>query len=198
MRSPGDRPYRGVPMTVRREARRQRLIDAAFVVYGRVGYAGATVRLICAEAGLTARYFYESFTDPQALLLAAFEAAIGNLDQILRGALAAAPPDQESRLRAVLTAYYGRLRDDAAVARVFLADMHGASPAIDAHFRAVLHQFGAAFVEITPKIANAPPIFADGLGGGLNQIALAWTDSGYGATLEAVVDAALLLFAGVR
>lgn len=195
MRSPGDRPYRGVPMTERREARRQRLIDAAFLVYARVGYSGATVRLICAEAGLTARYFYESFANPEALLLAAFEAAIGNLDQILRAALAAAPPDQESRLRAVLTAYYGRLRDDA---RVFLADMHGASPAIDAHFRAVLHQFGAAFVEITPNIADAPPIFADGLGGGLNQIALAWTDSGYSATLEAVVDAGLLLFSGVR
>ena len=198
MPKPRDRPYRGVPMTERREGRRQRLIEAAFVVYARVGYSGATVRLICAEAGLTARYFYESFADTEALLAAALEAAIGNLDRILRAALADAPPDSQSRLRAVLSAYYGRLRDDAAVARVFLADLHGVSPAIDAHFRAVLHQFGAAFVEITPKIAKAPSLFADGLGGGLNQIALAWTESGYRATLEQVVEAALLLFSGVQ
>lgn len=193
-----DRHYRGVPLSARREERRQRLIAAAFTVYARVGYSGATVRLICAEAGLTPRYFYESFSDPVALLATAFEVAIAHLNTLLRAALVDAAPDPSSRLRAVLTAYYARLRDDAAVARVFLAEMHGVSPALDARFRAVLHGFGASFAEILPAIADAPAVFADGLAGGLNQIALAWVDSQYAARLDDVVDAALLLFAGVR
>ncbi len=193
-----DRTYRGVPLAARREERRQRLIAAAFAVYAREGYSASTVRMICSEAGLTPRYFYESFADPTALLLVAFEVAISHLELILRAALADAQASQEARLRAVLTAYFRRLKDDGAVARVFLAEMHGLSPEIDGRFRVALNAFGRSFAEITPKLADAPPAFADGLAGGLNQIALAWTEGGYKWKIDDVVDSALLLFKGVQ
>jgi AcrR family transcriptional regulator len=188
------RTYLGRSEAQRREERRARVLAAAFVVYAREGLAGATVRLICAEAGLTPRYFYESFADPIALLLAAFEEAIAHLELILRTALNSAPEDPEARLKAVLTAYYARLRDDAAVARVFLADMHGRNEMVDARFRKALQGFGRSFREIVPDMAKAPALYDDGLAGGLNQIALAWAHSGHSEPLTEVVEAALRLF----
>ena len=66
------RRYGGIALEDRQAERRNRLIRAAIEVSARVGREGASVALICAEAGLTARYFYESFANRDALFLAAF------------------------------------------------------------------------------------------------------------------------------
>lgn len=193
-----DRAYRGQSMTERRATRRAQLIAAANLVYRRDGYARATVRAICSEAGLTERYFYESFDGPEALLAATLADNIRGLDAILRAALARPAPAETDALHAVLTAYYGRLQEDAAGARVFLAEIQGISPAIDAQFRAAVRGFGVAMEEILPALATAPRLLADGLAGGLIQIALAWIAGGYREPVEEAVDAAARLFASVR
>src|ERR1700751_6355680 len=69
----GQRHYGGHSTEERRRARRERLIEAATRVYGEVGYRNATVKAVCEAAGLTERYFYESFANSEALLVAAFE-----------------------------------------------------------------------------------------------------------------------------
>lgn len=69
-----------------------RLVDAAVEVFGTSGYRSATVGKICETAGLTKRYFYESFDDSEALLLAAYASVTDRLrDSVLRGAGRAAP-----------------------------------------------------------------------------------------------------------
>ena len=73
------RTYKGASNEERRTERRQKLLDAAMKVYGAVGYHGATVKAICAEAGLTERYFYESFEKGEALLAAAYLAVMERL-----------------------------------------------------------------------------------------------------------------------
>ena len=55
------RPYRGVSATDRRDQRRQRLIDAGLQLFGTRGIAAVGIVDVCAEAGLTKRYFYENF-----------------------------------------------------------------------------------------------------------------------------------------
>ncbi len=57
----------------RRAERRARLIHAAFETWGDSGWAAVTMRGVCAKAGLTDRYFYESFTDRDALLAAVWD-----------------------------------------------------------------------------------------------------------------------------
>ncbi|MGJ3646952.1 TetR/AcrR family transcriptional regulator [Sphingomonas sp. GlSt437] len=192
------RSYRGHSLAERQKARRAALIAAANAVYRRDGFAATTVRAICREAGLTERYFYEAFDGPHALLAATFADNITGLDAILRAAVDAAPAGEEAALRAVLRAYYGRLREDAAGARVFLVEIQGISPAIDAQFRAALRGFGQAMQTILPRLSDAPPLLADGLGGGTIQIALAWMADEYAEPLDGVVEAAVRLFAGVR
>ena len=52
--------------------RRERLLDAALRVYGTRGYHSTTVKAVCDAAGLTERYFYESFPNGEALFLALY------------------------------------------------------------------------------------------------------------------------------
>src|SRR5256885_16518468 len=66
------RRYAGASAVERRDERRARLLAAGLDALGTDGYAGATVRGVCARARLTPRYFYESFDDLDALLVAVF------------------------------------------------------------------------------------------------------------------------------
>jgi AcrR family transcriptional regulator len=62
------RPYRGVSAEDRRTERRARVKSACLDVVGEQGVTEVTVEAVSARAGLTKRYFYESFTDLDALL----------------------------------------------------------------------------------------------------------------------------------
>jgi AcrR family transcriptional regulator len=67
------RPYRGVAADDRVATRREALIDAALEVFAAEGWAALSARRVSEQAGLTRRYFYESFADLDALIGAAFE-----------------------------------------------------------------------------------------------------------------------------
>ncbi|MGZ5402962.1 MAG: TetR/AcrR family transcriptional regulator, partial [Aeromicrobium sp.] len=54
--------YRGVTAADRAADRRERLFEATLEVWGRDGGPSVTMTRICAEAGLTERYFYENFS----------------------------------------------------------------------------------------------------------------------------------------
>src|SRR6204780_5102217 len=73
------RPYRGVSATDRRGQRRRQLIDAGLQLFGTRGIAAVGIVDVCAEAGLTKRYFYENFASIDALADAVFEHVTGNL-----------------------------------------------------------------------------------------------------------------------
>jgi AcrR family transcriptional regulator len=88
------RPYRGVAAGDRVANRREALIDAALEVFAAEGWAALSARRVCEQAGLTRRYFSESFDDVDALIGATFERISGEVAAALRGAVAAgdAPP----------------------------------------------------------------------------------------------------------
>ena len=58
------RPYRGIKPDDRRAERRARLLDAGLSILGsEAGPEAVTVRGVCRQSGVSARYFYESFSD---------------------------------------------------------------------------------------------------------------------------------------
>ena len=113
------RPYRGISAEERRAGRRAKLIEAGLDLLGTRGLAGTTMTAVCAHAGLTERYFYESFRDRDELLLAVFDAATAEMDESMFTALAAAPPDLMERCRAAAGAMIGVLTDDPRKARLY-------------------------------------------------------------------------------
>ncbi|MDT8913000.1 TetR family transcriptional regulator [Amycolatopsis sp. PS_44_ISF1] len=113
------RPYRGVGARQRQEQRRARLLSACREVVGSAGVEGVTVEAVCAEAGLTKRYFYESFTDRDLLLTAVYDEMAGGLREALVAAAATAPADTAARVEAGAAALTDTLTADRHAARVF-------------------------------------------------------------------------------
>ncbi|KAA0102154.1 TetR/AcrR family transcriptional regulator [Mycolicibacterium sp. P1-18] len=92
------RPYRGVQARDRVAERRRRLLDAGLELLGGTdGPPDLTVRAVCAHAGITARYFYESFTDKDALVAAVFDRVVADIAATTQAAVAAAPPEEQNR-----------------------------------------------------------------------------------------------------
>lgn len=69
--------WSGVPLQDRQALRRGELIAAGIALLGGAAGPALTVRAVCREAGLTERYFYESFTDRDEFVRAVYDEVCG-------------------------------------------------------------------------------------------------------------------------
>ncbi|HET7689017.1 MAG TPA: TetR/AcrR family transcriptional regulator [Nocardioidaceae bacterium] len=122
------RRYGGKSADERRTERRSALIDAALAIWEEQGWAAVTMRGVCARAGLTDRYFYESFTDRDELLATLWDQM---RDETLTMALSARegirdrPPLEQ--LRAVQLAVLHHIHDEPARAQIIFGDHAGSA-----------------------------------------------------------------------
>ena len=94
------RPYRGIEASERIDQRRRRFLDAGLDLLGADDPDGVfTVRAVCRRSGLTARYFYESFTDKDEFVAAVFDAALADIAGTTQAAVAASPAPEQTRVR---------------------------------------------------------------------------------------------------
>ena len=183
----------------RRAARRGQIMRAAIAMYGETGYRTATVKAVCAAAGLTERYFYESFVNSEDLLCQCFVQVNADLMVKIRAAAGGPADSVLERLRAGLLVYLNELRTHRAAARLFLIEMANVGPAAEALASASLDEFGALLTEIV-EAARDPDDMVSRLllrgvvGGGLH-IAQAWVAGGCTESIEAVAETALRLYA---
>ncbi len=117
-----ERSWGGTKLADRRAARRQTLLDVAERLAGEEGCAAVTVRSVCREARLTDRYFYESFTGRDDLLLAAFERVADEARIALEGAVATGGPQREVRARAAVSAFVALVLDAPHKGRLLLLE----------------------------------------------------------------------------
>lgn len=188
------RAYRGVPLDARRAQRRTRLIEAAIAVYGERGYRQATVKAVCEAAGLTERYFYESFENSEDLLVTSFNAVTYTVFGEIKAAAQAAGRSRRARARAMLQAYFGALQRDPLSARLFLVEIRGVSRAVDQAFDDALRVIGGEVARhVAPPDVVADELLQAGIVGGVIHIALRWIAQGYQPPLERVTETALRL-----
>ncbi|WP_308600541.1 TetR family transcriptional regulator [Massilia sp. Dwa41.01b] len=83
-------------------------------MYGARGYRQATVKAVCEAAGLTERYFYESFDNSEALLVTCFNTVTYGVFGEITAAARAAGRGRVARARAMLAAYFAALQRDPA------------------------------------------------------------------------------------
>lgn len=112
--------WAGVPLSERRDRRRQQLLDATLELLGTRGGPAVTVRSVCRAARLTERYFYESFADRDALLSAAYQQVVAAARDALATAVAASAPTD--RVRAAVEAFVALIIDDPRRGRVLLVE----------------------------------------------------------------------------
>lgn len=192
--SPPARAYRGISPEERRAQRRSQLIAAAVDVYGERGYRHATVKAVCSAAGLTERYFYESFENSEALLIACFNAVTYSVYQEIGAAAKAAGRSRTARARAMLQTYFAALKREPRSARVFLVEIRGVSRAVDEAFDAALRVIGRGVAAaVAPPEAQDDELLQAGVVGGVIHIALRWIEQGYRPSINEVSDTALRL-----
>jgi len=188
------RPYRGIPQDERRAQRRAQLIAAAVAVYGERGYRHSTVKAVCEAAGLTERYFYESFANSEELLIASFNAVTYSVLGEITEAARQAGRSRVARARAMLHTYFAALQREPRSARVFLVEIRGASRAVDKAFDGALRAIGEQVGRlVVPPGVPADPLLEAGIVGGVIHIALRWIEDGYTPDIETVTDSALRL-----
>jgi AcrR family transcriptional regulator len=111
---PGEplRRYAGASAEERKKQRRERLIEAAFDVFGREGYRNTTMRLICAQARLTERYFYEHFATTDDVFVAVHRRQSAIVSQRIMAEVIQKGSDNQSATRAGLHAFFLFIKED--------------------------------------------------------------------------------------
>ncbi|MFZ0231050.1 MAG: TetR/AcrR family transcriptional regulator [Mycobacterium sp.] len=188
------RPYRGVSATDRRHQRRQRLIDAGLQLFGTRGIAAVGIVDVCAEAGLTKRYFYENFASIDALAEAVFEHVTGDLVAIVVPAIEIGAGRDP---RPALTVYIRALLSDPRVVRLLAVESHTGP------LKKYRDGFPTRAVELWFAFAAAdedmpPPqdmrLKAYGFVGAAQQIGMAWLDGHLPLTIDEVIDQLVDMF----
>jgi AcrR family transcriptional regulator len=102
------------------EDRRKQLVAAAFRVIGRDGFAAATTRAICAEAGASLAAFHYCFASKQDLLTELTDQTLADLAAARADGTHIRPTVAES-LRATLRFYWRTVEDDPGRESVLMA-----------------------------------------------------------------------------
>ncbi len=194
------RRYRGAAPGQRQQQRRARLIDAATEAFGVDGYRNTTVTTICAAAGVGKRYFYESFTDSEDLLLEVYRETAARMIEAIHTGLRDPDADLDTQVRVGLTAYFQLIVDDPRVPRIAFFEILGVSPAVDRAYYQVLDALvDICLALITPHVdlethpAVSVRTVLFGLVGAIVIIAQKWVLDEYCQPMTDVVDSACLV-----
>jgi AcrR family transcriptional regulator len=194
------RPYGGVSATERVAARRERLLEAGLELFGTRGFESTGVKELCREAGLTDRYFYESFRDGRALFTAVFDRVTDELFTGVAEAVVAVDPAPETQLRAAVETFVRALADDPRRARIVFSEAGGAGPEVEQHLRLTLRRF-TDLVAATARQhlpASFPEarleVLALSLVGTLERVVVEWQDGRLDLGIDEIVDEVTALF----
>lgn len=171
------RTYAGVPLDARQAARRARLVAAGLQLFGTHGIAGTRIDDICAEAGLTKRYFYESFAALDDLVQAVVDDVVGRLAEVVVPAIAAGG---WRKPRPALSAFMDTLLADPRLVRLLVVETHYGALA-DRRQQLVdlavdLWLAADPGADKSPEHLATQRLLAHAMAGAAGEVALAWVD----------------------
>lgn len=175
------RSYGGVRASQRTEDRRRKLIEAGLTAFGTTGYAKASIKGICGLAGLTERYFYESFAGKEDLLLAVYRDVVDGLRPLALERLARPFGKPSEIVSDALRIYFTAMREDPRKARILYIEVLGVGPAVDRAYQTATLTLEDILVRVMalafPGLdwaALSKSIVPTGLTGALTLIAIKW------------------------
>lgn len=197
-----ERQFKGLSLAERKQARREKLIEAGIEVYGTHGFFSVTVKDICNEAKLTERYFYESFKKSDQLFQTIFLKLIDELQQNVMQAIMQASSSHEKMVDAGLTALLTTLKDNPRMARIIYIDamlvqeLHNQATIRETmlRFDRMIHAFVMLMMPNIPHSEREISWVSTGLNGYVTQIAIRWVMSGFKQSLEDVLASCRVVF----
>ena len=134
----------GAAAVDRREARRQRLLDAALQLFSELGFHDTSVDEVVAQARTSKSAFYEHFESKEDCFRVLLQQEGGALIAAVRAA-ASEGADHRERTRLGIAAFVTACARKSRVARLLLVESVGLSPTIEA----VRHSLHAEFASLT-------------------------------------------------
>ncbi len=197
-----ERQFKGLSLSERKQARREKLIEAGIEAYGTHGFFSVTVKDICLEAKLTERYFYESFKKSEQLFQTIFLKLIDELQQNVMQAIMQASTDSRKMIEAGLTALLMTLKNNPRMARIIYIDamlvqeLHNQATIHEtmSRFDRMIHAFVMLMMPNINKSEREISMIATGLNGYVTQIAIRWVMSGYKQPMEEVLSSCSAVF----
>ena len=162
--------------------------------------ARTTVRGVCARAGLTERYFYESFKDREELLLTVYDGIVGEAAEVVLRAVGDAPHDAREKSKAALSAFVDLMTADPRKGRVAFIEAMG-SEALMARRLETLRVFGQLIAQQAREFygpsavtATDAELTAQLLVGGVAETLISWLDGELDVSRERLVEHSAELF----
>ncbi len=173
------RSYGGEAGDARVARRRAALIDAALDMLTEPEVGAVTVRGICARAGLTPRYFYESFENVDALAGATYDGVIVEIAERAAAAFASAD-EARDKVRSAVEAIVDVIDSDARKGRLIFADTLR-SPVLAGRRADSLQMFANLTSESAAQVArigsaDETMAAAHFQVGGLGRVLASWTE----------------------
>jgi AcrR family transcriptional regulator len=188
------RTYRGASAEDRHAERRERLLAAGLELLGTKGYGGTTVRGVCQRAKLTPRYFYESFEDLEALLVAVFDDMLADTTAAVLAAIEEAPEDAHAKARAAIETFIRDLTDDRRRARVAFVEALGSERLMRRRldtmraFSELLAAQSREFYGVPDDVDAIVDLTASLLVGGLAELLINWLDGSLDVTRDQLIE----------
>ncbi|RNM14930.1 TetR/AcrR family transcriptional regulator [Nocardioides pocheonensis] len=194
------RSYGGKTAQERAAERRERLVAAAIEVLAEQGAEHTTMTGICAAAGLTERYFYESFASLDEAMLAALDSVCAEIAELVVSTLQTTHGPPEGRVHALVVAFFDLVEESPGKARVAVVES-----AANAVLRPRRHELIQMFAQLVADEAavlyrdQAWPEERARIHGlvfiaGLAELVGAWLTGAVETTREELVDACESLF----
>ena len=167
---------------------------AAFEVFGQQGYRQTTMRLICAQARLADRYFYEHFGSTHDCYVAVHSQACEAAALAVEAAIRSLPGDFLLRARGGLTAFFEHIRADVRRARILILDSSAsglsAQQRVDLQYRFVLDLLKSRFRLKYPNVVAKPDFeyVLTGCMGMLTHNTMLWIEREFSDPIDTVVD----------
>lgn len=200
-----ERRYAGASAQERRAARRERLVASAIDVFGRRGYRETTLRMICSEARLTDRYFYEHFASVDEVFLEVHQRLSADAARhVLASVAPAAGDDSQAMVRAGLTGFFEFIKADPRRAQVLLIDAVTAGLAsplnINARISRYVDVLRQRFKQRYPRLQMELDLelVVGGFVGMIIHTASVWFQRGFDTPVDRLVDHTAYAWAGLH
>ncbi|MFB9166570.1 TetR/AcrR family transcriptional regulator [Arthrobacter psychrochitiniphilus] len=151
------RRYSGLEPSERTQERYQKFIESGTGVFGTVGYSAAKVKTLCQGAGLSERYFYESFESREHLLTVVYAQLSIKLMKHVKSALQDPEATLHEAIRASLGAVVRFMLADPRHARIMLVEVVGVSAELEVKRHEILKEFAGQSMAMLLLLAGVSP-----------------------------------------
>lgn len=200
-----ERTYSGISISERIAFRKAQFVEVGIELFGTIGYQATTMRLLTAKTGLTNRYFYESFSNLEDLLVASYEKLMDDFRTRLQLVLTDAneQTDPALRIRPGLVCFFEAMKNPK-FARITHTEVLGVSERVDRLYSRNTADFASLMMEHLTSSISHPLLLSNtqmqyigaALTGSLINSAMVWVNSKYEISIEEIVDVTLNVFVG--